>query len=124
LEKAITFKGGEFLSPNIKVTKKEDGAIISVDGFDITITVTSTKISPFEDKQVLESQVMNVESVKTLLAEFLEELDISENVEGIVVRPKSFLGRETFAAIAAIIKEIGGTYISAGKESRFLISKV
>jgi len=41
----------------------------------------------------------------------------------IVVKPKSYLGKENFTRIAEIIKEAGGEYISAGKESHFVVPK-
>lgn len=102
------------MDKKVKVTPKEDGAVISVDGYDIIVTVKPTEeVAPKP----------TVESVKARLEEYLEELEVSEEAEGIVVRPKGFLGRDRFASIAAIVEAMGGRYISAGKESRFLIPK-
>ena len=39
------------------------------------------------------------------------------------VKPKGFLGSQNFAAIADIVKQYGGEYISAGKDSHFRIPK-
>jgi len=36
-----------------------------------------------------------------------------------ILTPRQFLGAENFAKIAKIVREHGGEYISAGKESRF-----
>lgn len=43
--------------------------------------------------------------------------------EWILVRPRRYLGSENFAKIASIIKECGGEYVSAGKQSRFRIPR-
>jgi len=101
------------LSQKLKVTPTQDGAIITVNGFNITITV----------KPTMEPPRTMVEEVKSKLAEHLDMLSITEEAEGIIVRPTSYLGRDKFASIAALIRELGGNYISAGKESRFIIPK-
>lgn len=107
----------------MKVTPKEDGAFISINGFDITIIVKPSA-TPIEEAPTIPAPPrITVESVRSRLSEHIEELEVSEEVEGIVVRPRSYLGRDKFASIAVIIKELGGSYISAGKESRFLIPK-
>ena len=117
------------MNHKLKVTPKEDGAVISVDGFDITVTVKPSVMPPEEAPPISIPPRIQIplritaDSVRSRLSEYLEELDVSEEPEGIVVKPKGFLGRDKFASIAAIIEEFGGEYISAGKESRFLISK-
>lgn len=62
-----------------------------------------------------------LETLRTHLAEYLQELTITEEPTGVTITPNAFLGREKFVVIASIIEEFGGHYISAGKESRFLI---
>jgi len=37
--------------------------------------------------------------------------------------PKRYLGRKRFSEIAELMRELGGNYVSAGKESKFLIPK-
>lgn len=102
------------MDEKVKVTPKEDGAVISVDGYDVIVTVKPAEaVAPR----------FTIESVRLRLAEHVEELELNEEAEGVVVRPKGFLGRDKFASIAAIVDEMGGRYISAGKESRFLIPK-
>jgi hypothetical protein len=105
------------LNPKVKVTPKEDGAIISIDGYDINITIQPTEEAPIVTTQ------SQIEFVKSRLEDYLGELEIREEVTSIVVEPKSFLGRDRFASIATIVEELGGSYISAGRESRFLIPK-
>lgn len=108
------------MSPKVRVTPKEDGAVISVDGVDIIVTV---KPSDSTAPTVIAPSEIDIESVRSRLAEYLKVLEIGEEAEGIVVRPKGYLGREKFSLIAAIVEELGGNYISAGKNSRFLISR-
>jgi hypothetical protein len=96
----------------VKVTPKADGAVISVGGYDVVITVKPTESVPPN---------ITLELVSTRMEEHLEELDLSETDEGIVVKPKGFLGRDKFASVAAIIEGLGGRYISEGRDSRFLI---
>ncbi|UCE44029.1 MAG: hypothetical protein JSV57_00590 [Candidatus Bathyarchaeota archaeon] len=64
------------------------------------------------------------EDVQVLFPKNLEEmLTFEESEECIVVKPRQFLGSENFSKIASIIREAGGEYISAGKESHFRIQK-
>jgi len=39
------------------------------------------------------------------------------------IQPKAFLQTEDFAEIARIVKQLGGSYVSAGKSSHFQIPK-
>lgn len=113
---------GESSKPNIKVTPKEDGAVINVGDFDIEIT-----IRPSEEIQIEPTvQYMpgiTLESVKKDLTSYLEDLKIMEDDENVVVMPKRYLGRDRFAPLAELIRELGGSYVSAGRESKFLIPK-
>ena len=100
------------MNRKVKVTPTADGAVISVEGYEVVITVKPTEsVSP----------KITLESVGSRLEEHLEELEVSETAEGIVVKPKGFLGRDKFVSVASIIEELGGRYVSAGRESRFLI---
>jgi hypothetical protein len=56
--------------------------------------------------------------------ELKEQLVFTETTACHTIKVKNFLGSDTFAKIAAIIKELGGSYISAGKDSRFIIQKI
>jgi hypothetical protein len=39
----------------------------------------------------------------------------------IIIKPRQFLGSETFAKVVDIVKQQGGEYVSAGKDSHFKI---
>ena len=75
-------------------------------------------------KKEIESGVSAVDQVKNNFPKILAELltfEIKENCA--VVRPRQFLGSDNFAKIAAIVRNLGGEYISAGKESHFKTPK-
>ncbi len=131
------------MSPKIKVTPRSNGAIITVNGLDIEVTVRPSEAPPGEREapappsSMAESTVkprapepaaitptgITVESIKRDLSAYLKDLDISEDAEKVVVTPKRYLGRKKFVSISSLVEEIGGTYVSAGKRSRFLIEK-
>jgi hypothetical protein len=68
--------------------------------------------------------IRTTEDVRVLFPKDLEEmLTFEESGENIIVKPRQFLGSENFAKIAAIIREAGGEYISAGKESHFSVPR-
>ena len=63
--------------------------------------------------------------IRQLFPKELEELLIFEDQgQWIKVSPRRFLGSETFARIAAVVRELSGEYVSAGKDSHFKIPKV
>jgi hypothetical protein len=41
----------------------------------------------------------------------------------LILRPKSFLGTATFNALLTIVKRFGGSYVSMGKSSHFVVPK-
>lgn len=68
--------------------------------------------------------IRTTEDVRVLLPKELEEmLTFEESGEYIVVKPRQFLGSENFAKIASVMREAGGEYISAGKESHFKVPR-
>ena len=131
------------MSSKIKVTSRSNGAIISINGVDIEITIKPSKVPPEEREasvppsSMAESTVkprapesaaitpskITVESIKRDLSAYLKDLDISEDAEKVVVTPKRYLGHKKFVYISSLVEEIGGEYVSAGKRSRFLIEK-
>ncbi|NIV44534.1 hypothetical protein GWN49_06630 [Candidatus Bathyarchaeota archaeon] len=46
-----------------------------------------------------------------------------EKKEYVSIKPRQYLGSDNFAKIASIIRDEGGEYISAGKESHFRVPK-
>ena len=41
----------------------------------------------------------------------------------IIVKPRRFLGSDNFAKIASIVRNLGGEYVSAGRNSHFKVPK-
>ena len=75
------------------------------------------KIAPvYKNNSVIEVQ-------KNFPKELERLLEFREKNEYIIIKPKQFLGSENFAKIASIARELGGEYISAGKDSHFRVSK-
>jgi len=65
-----------------------------------------------------------VENVRELFPKDLEKMLTFEEKENyIMIKPRQFLGSENFAKIASIVRDAGGEYISAGKESHFRVTK-
>jgi len=65
-------------------------------------------------------QTASIKDMRSLFPSELEEmLEFTEEKGSIKIRPRQFLGSENFAKIASIIREAGGEYVSAGKESHF-----
>ncbi len=50
-------------------------------------------------------------------------LEFSEDEDYIIIRPRKYLGTESFAKIASIVRNAGGEYISAGRDSHFRLAK-
>lgn len=74
------------------------------------------------DCEMSESKPESAEDVKTMLgSEITKYLAISQHEQTIVIKPRQFLGRDLFGKIARKIREMGGVYVSAGKQSHFEI---
>jgi hypothetical protein len=71
-----------------------------------------------------ETKTVTLSSIKVAFPKDLEPLLIFED-EGdiIMITPKEFLGSERFAEVAAVVRNLGGEYVSAGKNSHFKIPK-
>jgi len=50
-------------------------------------------------------------------------LIFEESGNFIIVKPRRFLGSDNFARIASIVRNLGGEYISAGRNSHFKVPK-
>ncbi len=69
-------------------------------------------------------EMRTTDDVRVLFPKDLEEmLTFEESGEYVVVKPRQYLGSDNFAKIASIIREAGGEYVSAGKESHFRIPR-
>ncbi len=65
-----------------------------------------------------------MEDIRMMFTKELEALLTFEDKEDFIrITPRQYLGSENFAKIAATIREAGGEYISAGKDSHFRVPK-
>jgi len=65
-----------------------------------------------------------IEEIRKAFPQDLANMLTFENSEGfVVIRPRQYLGSETFSKIGAIVKGLQGEYISQGKSSHFRIKK-
>jgi hypothetical protein len=84
----------------------------------------SKVLKTFKVQATVPRRVQAIEAVQVLFPEDLKEmLEFEEMEKYIVIRPRGYLGSENFSKIASIIRDAGGEYISAGKESHFRIFK-
>jgi len=71
-----------------------------------------------------EGEMRTIDDIKTLFPKDLGEMLMFEEMEeDIIIKPRQFLGSENFAKIASIVRDVGGEYISAGKESHFRVPR-
>jgi len=72
----------------------------------------------------LPERMGTMEDVRGLFPPDLEDmLEFEETEEYVKIRPRRYLGTENFAKIASIVREAGGEYVSAGRESHFRLPK-
>lgn len=65
-----------------------------------------------------------LEDVRKLFTKELEAMLLYEDKGNFIkVTPRQYLGSDNFAKIASIIREVGGEYVSAGRDSHFRIPK-
>ena len=135
------------MAPRVKVSPREDGADITIDGYIIEITVKPIEVLPQEPEPPTHPTQLTgaaaeepleappgepeaqahpdaiIEGLKLDLNPYIDDLNITEEQDYIVVAPRGYLGRKKFNSISSIIKQMGGHYVSADKMSRFLVPK-
>ncbi|MCW4016021.1 MAG: hypothetical protein NWF06_06600 [Candidatus Bathyarchaeota archaeon] len=66
----------------------------------------------------------DINEVKQAFSPELASMLLFEDMQKfVIVKPRRFLGSDNFAKVASVVREIGGEYISAGKESHFKVPK-
>ena len=75
--------------------------------------------------QSISSKSTTIDSVQRLFPPDLAGLLYFEDTNGyILVKPKQYLGSDNFRRIASIVRDqLGGEYVSAGRDSHFRIPK-
>ena len=123
------FLGAEKFAQLGRVSKSLDGTYVSQgkeSHFKIPKMVE--KAEPTQEPTQEQLQVpktadppTELEGVKMMFPEYLESLLTFTEKEGkLLIKPRQFLGTENFTKIAAIVRGIGGDYVSAGKDSHFV----
>jgi len=118
-----------------KITKRLDELLtvlqtISEDVSDLSKSVKTAigtktiQSSPLVPKTKITENTNSVEQVRMIFPKNLEKmLEFKEKADYIIIKPKQFLGSDYFAKIASIARELGGEYISAGRDSHFRVPK-
>ena len=79
---------------------------------------------PTSQKAQPKPEVRTVEDVARVFPRDLASLlSFRDAGEIIIAKPKRYLGMENFRRIATIVRDLGGEYVSAGKESEWRIPK-
>jgi len=65
----------------------------------------------------------SLDQIKTLLSEYKDDLDFTEEKERITIKPNKFLGYQNLGKIATIIRQQNGEYVSQGKNGFFTVPK-
>ena len=82
-----------------------------------TTAAPATSVTPTE-------KLRSIEAVKQAFSsELAGMLTFEESENYVIVRPRRFLGSDNFAQIASIVRNLGGEYISAGRNSHFKVPK-
>ena len=77
-----------------------------------------------EELEVIKRRERTLESVVQAFPKDLAELLYFEDAgDHILVRPKGYLGSERFQRILEIVRNLGGEYVSTGKDSHFKVPK-
>jgi hypothetical protein len=64
---------------------------------------------------------ISVDDVKEAIKEWINQVDVSQSDGSIVINPKEFLGKKLWQKINIALQEFNAEWISAGKESRWMI---
>jgi hypothetical protein len=83
-----------------------------------TDTAPVISVAPSEKKR-------DVDDVKKAFSSELAGMLLFEDGgKFVIVKPRRFLGSDNFAKIASIVRDLGGEYVSAGRNSHFNVPKV
>ena len=120
LEK-LAMRVDEILNVLNSITEEVQGLSKSIK---IVLGVNVSRTSPLTSKIAPVDSNKSIRNIKKNFPKDLEKLlDFKEEAQYVIIKPKQFLGSENFAKIASITRELGGEYISAGRDSHFRVSK-
>jgi len=85
----------------------------------VTVPAAAPKVSAAPS-----TKQRGINEIKQAFSSELLDMLLFEDVgKFIVVKPRRFLGSDNFGRIASIIRDLGGEYVSAGKNSHFNVPK-
>lgn len=76
-----------------------------------------------EPEAVKSEQPGRLKEITNALGSLTQHVVIEDSIDSYIVSPKQFLGSNIFARISRAIEELGGKYLSDGKNSRWIIPK-
>ena len=127
LEYSRTFNLGDYQSERITLKIELD------ENEDLDESYRSLKASVFKLQQegcLIENTKRVVEidkHLEPLKQKFPSELAalliFSETKDAVIIKTKGFLGTANFAKIGAVVRNLGGEWISSGKDSHFKIKR-
>jgi len=95
----------------------------SATGTTTSVSPKTTTTAPTTLPQAA-GQKLDINQVKQAFTpELAGMLLFEETGSYIIVKPRRFLGSDNFAKIAQVVREIGGEYVSAGRNSHFKVTK-
>ena len=111
----------EILSVLNKISEDVEGLSKSIK---LALGVNISRPTTLTPNVVSTEKRKSINEVRNSFSKDLERLlDFKEDPSFIIIKPKQFLGSENFARIASIARELGGEYISAGRDSHFRVVK-
>ncbi len=115
VEYSRTFNLGQYESERISLKAELD------ETDDLKQTFNKVKTHVFQ----LHKEKLNLEIIQKVKERFLdkwiERIEFLHQENFIIVKTKQYLNTDDFEELRAIIKDFGGEYVSAGKDSHFKI---
>ncbi len=86
--------------------------------------VKAQPVTPIEEAGVTRRIQMIDDVQRVFPQDLVGMLYFEEKSDHILIKPRQYLGSENFAKVASIVRDqLGGEYISAGRESHFKVPK-
>lgn len=115
IEYSRTFNLGQYESERISLRVELD------ETDDLNQTFNEVKTHVFQ----LQKEKRNLDIVQKVKERFLdkwvERIEFSRQGNFIIVKTKQYLNTDDFEELRAVIRDFGGEYVSAGKDSHFKI---
>lgn len=112
--------GGDYVSKEMEtIIRIRNGLTVIVEDLNGFLAEQEKSAPISASTKVSMKSIENVEGLFT--TEMRDLLAFSEKNGKIIVKPRQYLGSENFAKIAAKVRDEGGEYVSAGKDSHFTI---